>query len=68
MEKEKFKKDLRKLFIESGTTERQVALKLGIAQQNLNRKINSGTVRAIEFLDILDMLGYEIEIKKKNGR
>ena len=68
MTSEQFKKDLRKLFIEAGTTERQVALKLGIAQQNLNRKINSGTVRAIEFLDILDMLGYEIEIKKKNDR
>lgn len=68
MTTEQFKKDLRKLFIEAGTTERQVALKLGIAQQNLNRKINSGTVRAIEFLDILDMLGYEIEIKKKKDQ
>lgn len=36
-----------------------------ITQPRLNYKIKHGTLKLTEFMKILDLLGYELEIKKK---
>jgi|GEM_PF-4922795 len=33
--------------------------------QNLYKKINTGTLKHIEFLEILDVLGYDFKIEKR---
>ena len=66
--KDKFNWLIKKLFEQADTNGRQVAISLGTSPQNLNKKIRTASLKTIEFFDILDMLGYEIEIKKKNDR
>lgn len=36
----------------------------GISQPAGNRKLREGTVKYIEFVNILESLGYRVEIKK----
>lgn len=36
-----------------------------MTEPTLNRKINHNTLKLNEFMNILDLLGYELEIKKK---
>lgn len=66
--KDKFNWLIKKLFEQADTNGRQVAINLGTSPQNLNKKIRTASLKTIEFFDILDMLGYEIEIKKKNDQ
>ena len=66
--KDKFNWLIKKLFEQADTNGRQVAIRLGTSPQNLNKKIRTASLKTIEFFDILDMLGYEIEIKKKNNQ
>ena len=66
--KDKFNWLIKKLFEQADTNGRQVAISLGTSPQNLNKKIRTASLKTIEFFDILDMLGYEIEIKKKNDQ
>lgn len=68
MENKDFYKFIRSIFLKADTNVSRVAVKLGTSKQNLHRKLTTGTLKATEFLDIIDMLGYEIEIKKKNDR
>lgn len=65
MENKDFYKFIRSIFLKADTNVSRVAEKFGTSKQNLHRKITTGTLKTIEFIDILDMLGYEIEIKKK---
>ena len=66
--KDKFNWLIKKLFEQADTNGRQVAISLGTSPQNLNKKIRTASLKTIEFFDILDMLGYEIEIKKKSDQ
>lgn len=66
--KDKFNWLIKKLFEQADTNGRQVAICLGTSPQNLNKKIRTASLKTIEFFDILDLLGYEIEIKKKNDQ
>lgn len=68
MENKDFYRFIRSVFLKADTNISRVAERLGTSKQNLHRKITTGTLKTIEFIDILDMLGYEIEIKKKNGQ
>lgn len=43
-----------------------VAEKKGCFPQNLGRKVNSGSIKLLEFANILEMYGYELDIKKKS--
>lgn len=63
-----FEKMMKKFFIDANTNTARVAKMLGTSRQNFSTKIKNGSLRTIEFFDILDMLGYEIEIKKKNDQ
>lgn len=62
-------KQLKKLWnmflLEVDKTEIQLAKEINTPQQNINRKINSGTIKFIELCNILEKYGYTIEIRKK---
>lgn len=68
MENKDFYKFVRSVFLKADTNVSRVAEKIGTSKQNLHRKLTTGTLKAIEFFDILDVLGYEIEIKKKSDQ
>lgn len=68
MDKKELEKMLKKMFIDSDTNMARVAEKINTSRQNLDAKLQRGTLRVLEFYEILNMLGYEIEIKKKNDR
>ena len=68
MENKDFYRFIRSVFLKADTNISRVAERLGTSKQNLHRKITTGTLKTIEFIDILDMLGYEIEIKKKSDQ
>ena len=60
-------KILWKTFVAStGLAEYQIAEKVGMVPQNLNRKINRSSLRVDELMEIADKLGYEVKIQKKD--
>lgn len=65
---EDFEKMMKKFFIDADTNTARVAKILGTSRQNFGTKIKNGSLKTIEFYEILDMLGYEIEIKKKSDQ
>lgn len=64
------KKDLQiiwKTFLMRNDTDiKTVAERLGCFPQNLGSKINSGSIKLLEFANILEMYGCELDIKKKS--
>lgn len=64
------KTDLKRMWlhflVDSGKSETAIAKDVGKVQQNLNRTINNGTIKFLEFVNILEAYGYTIEIKKKS--
>jgi len=62
---EELKKAWQKILIDLGKSETEVAKELGINQVNLNRKIRTGTIKAIELDELLQKIGYELSIRKK---
>lgn len=68
MDKKELEKMLKKMFIDSDIKMIRVAEKMDISRQNLNAKLKSGSLRVLDFYDILNILGYEVEIKKKNDQ
>lgn len=65
IEKDFFGKQWKKLLIDIDKTETDVAKDLGVSQSNLNRKMRSGSIKAVELAEILDRYGYALEIRKK---
>ena len=65
MEKELFIKVWRKLLIDLDMSEAQAAKAVGQSPANLNKKIVNGSIRLLEFSDILEAFGYELKIVKK---
>ncbi|MCM0758464.1 UPF0175 family protein [Sporomusa sphaeroides DSM 2875] len=58
--------EIRKLLlIEGNISETQAAKLASMSQQNFSAKLKSGTLRYIEIAGLLDVLGYEIQWKKK---
>lgn len=66
MDKTDFKKIWRHFLVDSGKSETNIAKEIGKAQQHLNRTINNGSIKFIDFVNILEANGYTIEIKKKS--
>lgn len=64
------KKDLQILWktflMRNDTDVKTVAERLGCFPQNLGRKMNSGSIKLLEFTKILELYGYELDIKKKS--
>lgn len=68
MNQKELEKMLKKIFIDSDTNLNRVAKNINTSRQNLDIKLQRGTLRVLEFYNILNLLGYEIEIKKKNDQ
>lgn len=58
--------ELRKLLLIEGKSETQVYKESGFNQQNLNKKLNTGTIRYLELEKVLSNIGYEIKWLKKS--
>ena len=46
--------------LESGTSETAIAKTLSIGQQNFNKRLRAGTLRALELVNLLNALGYRV--------
>lgn len=57
--------EIRKLLLTADKSETQVYKDIGYNQQNLNKKLNTGTIRYLEVEAILNNLGYEIHWVKR---
>lgn len=58
------KKDLRVVLAQEDLSEAELARKLNVAPQILNRKVNKETMQYNEATEIATLLGYEIVWKK----
>ena len=64
MEKAELLKLWRKILIDEDLSAAEFWKKHGLNEVVWNRKMRSGTVKYIEFVNILNSLGYQVEIKK----
>ena len=62
--KNKLKKQYKSFLVDTGKTEKQLASELNTTNQNLNQKINNGTIKYIELLSILEKYGYTLKLVK----
>lgn len=62
MTKEELKKEYQKALIDAGLTEREVAERNGMSQQSLNQKINRGSIKFVEFANVLKSVGKTVKI------
>lgn len=68
MPKEEPAQIVKALLRAAGISERQAAEKIGMAPQNLNKKLKLGTIRADEFFNLCEVAGNKIEIKPAADR
>ena len=62
------KNEIKGLIYTAGFTLSDVAKQMGdISVQNLSQKISRGTLKYSELKEILEIIGYEIKINKRNG-
>lgn len=61
-----FEKTLKKILIDKDMTISSFAESIGDSKQNLSQKLKRGTIRLKEAEELLDSLGYDLVIKKKN--
>ena len=64
MNKEDLQKLWKKILIDEGVSEAEFWRSRCISQPAGNRKLREGTVKYIEFVNILNSMGYQVEIKK----
>lgn len=65
MNKEDLQKLWKKILIDEGFSETEFWRSRGVSQPAGNRKLREGTVKYIEFVNILNSMGYQVEIKKR---
>ena len=65
LNKEDLQKLWKKILIDEGVSEAGFWRSRGISQPAGNRKLREGTIKYIEFVNILNSLGYQVEIKKR---
>lgn len=63
---ENFSKTIKKLMIDCEVSTKQIANIIGESQQNVIGKINRESIRLMDAEKILDAIGYELVIKKKD--
>ena len=54
--------------LESKTSETKAALMIDVNQQNFNRRLRSGRLRALEVVDLLNALGYHVYAERDGER
>ena len=65
MEKTELLKLWRKILIDEDLSAAEFWKKHGLNEVVWNRKMRAGTVKYIEFINILESLGYKVSIEKK---
>ena len=65
MNKEDLQKLWKKILIDEGFSETEFWRSRGVSQPAGNRKLREGTIKYIEFINILESLGYKVSIEKK---
>lgn len=63
---EEFKKVWKKLLIDENISERELFRNLELSQPVWNRKINTGAIKYLELINILESLGYSINFQKES--
>ena len=67
--KEQFTKDIKKIMIQEGHTEKSIANLICSHQQNINAKNKSASWRYIDLVNLLDKLGYDVVwVKRHNAK
>lgn len=62
--KNRLKKQYKSFLVDIQKTEKQIAQDTGQTSQNLNQKINNGTIKYVELLSILEKYGYTLQLVK----
>ena len=65
MDVEDLKKMWKKILIDEGLSETEFWKSRGVAQSVGNKKMRRGTIKYIEFINILESLGSKVSIAKK---
>lgn len=65
--KNQFTKDFKKIMIDNDLTQDKLAQMLCKSKGTLSPQINGATFRYVDFVNILDMLGYDVIWVKRNG-
>ena len=65
LNKEDLQKLWKKILIDEGFSETEFWRSRGVSQPAGNRKLREGTIKYIEFINILESLGYKVSIEKK---
>lgn len=54
--------------LESKISETKYALLIDVNQQNFNRRLRSGRLRALEVINLLNVLGYKLYAERGNEK
>ena len=65
MDAAELSKTWKKILIDNALSETQFFEQRGISQQAGNRKIREGTIKYIDFVNLLNDLGYDVTIHKR---
>ena len=60
------REDIKSILARENVTMQSIAEKLNSSVQNLSNKLRSKTIKFEEVREIADILGYDIEFKKRN--
>lgn len=63
--KELLKKQWKHFLIDIDKTEQDISKAIKTPASNINRKINTGTIKYVELLEILEKYGYTFKVVKK---
>ena len=53
------------MLIDENITQKALAEKNGMPANNLQQKINRGTIQFIEFVNLMESMGYDVKFEKK---
>lgn len=62
-----FAREWRKILIDKGLSETQYAKNNDLSPRALNRSINTGAIKFMRFVRMLDSLGYDVKIKRREA-
>lgn len=64
MDQKEFKQLYKGILIAEDTTQKDLALQNNMSPNSLQQKINRGTIRFIEFVSLMEGLGYKVKFEK----
>jgi hypothetical protein len=67
MDQKKFKQLYKSILIAEDMTQKDLALKNDMTPNSLQQKINRGTIQFIEFVTLMESLGYTVKFEKEKG-